>query len=98
MPLPTLTKEAPFVISIPKSIPNQSNAFPFNLRPAPWRSCDIFLLWKVIEGRQMGGAETSRRRVPSVGLSTGGDLQNCHKRILTLVLKPKKFAGNTNVR
>jgi len=46
----------------------------------------------------MGGAETSRRRVPSVGLSTGGDLQNCHKRILTLVLKPKKFAGNTNVR
>ena len=27
-----------------ESISNQSNAFPFNSRPAPWRSCDITLL------------------------------------------------------
>jgi len=41
-----------------------------------------------------------RRRVPSVGLSASGSLQNCHKRIPTLVLnmKSKNFARNTNVR
>ena len=41
-----------------------------------------------------------KRRVPSVGLTTSGGLQNCHKLIPSLVLhmKPKKFARNTNVR
>src|SRR5262245_42844979 len=48
----------------------------------------------------MGGADMPKRRVPSVGLTTSGGLQNCHKLIPSLVLhmKPKKFARNTNVR
>src|SRR5262245_31559188 len=46
----------------------------------------------------MGDAETPRRCVPSVSLSISSGLQNCHNCILTLVLKPKKFARNTNVR